>query len=483
MRHPFTESPKRKSGCKGMRIHGGTTAFLAALAVLALFVPSSSGKARLDRGFGEGGVVSITSKPPHANSTGGARALAETGAGDLLVLGNESSNYPADLLIARLNPGGRLDRDFANQGIRYTRGLPSWHPTKTELLGMGTDLAVGKRGGIFTAGYGGISGGCVVASGFFPNGALKIGFGDRGRSEPCLRVPYPSKGCQGCTTIHRADASSISLDGKGRVVIGGQSYRGYRSRALVMRLTRRGRLDPTFSGNRGNSSGLKGAVEVRPRTINKEGDKSFYESELAEARPLRHQKVLAVGSIDRHFAMYRFRANGVPDRSFHGDGILTLNLDKVPDPENQCGCSYATGVDFDRKGRVLVAGYIRPLYNYNRPQPVVLRFLKSGRLDRSFGRKGMAKPRLPKRMTTTRIAIQDDGKIVVGGRYDQRFGLFRLNPGGALDRSFFRRGLFAPEDSGLGAMATDLLIDRRGRIVATGGGHTEGMALVRIRPG
>jgi uncharacterized delta-60 repeat protein len=250
-----------------------------------------------------------------------------------------------------------------------------------------------------------------------------------------------------------------------------------------MRLTRRGHLDPTFSGNRRNSSGIKGAVEVRPRTINKKGDQTFYESELTEARPLRHQKVLAVGSIDRRFAMYRFKANGALDRSFHGDGILTLNLDRVPDPENQCGCSYATGVDFDARGRILVAGYIRPLYNYNRPRPVVLRFLKSGRIDRSFGRRGVARPLLPKRMITTRIAVQRDGRIVVAGQYDGRFGLFRLRPGGSLDRSFFKRGLFAPEDAGLGESATDLLIDRRGRIVATGGGRTNAMKLVRIRPG
>jgi hypothetical protein len=86
---------------------------------------------------------------------------------------------------------------------------------------------------------------------------------------------------------------------------------------------------------------------------------------------------------------------------------------------------------------------------------------------------------------TSKVIIQRDGRVVVAGSsYDRsraRFALLRFLPNGRRDRSFFGKGLLTPGVGRLGGIASDLTIDGRGRLLATGGGSSY-FSVVRILP-
>jgi hypothetical protein len=65
---------------------------------------------------------------------------------------------------------------------------------------------------------------------------------------------------------------------------------------------------------------------------------------------------------------------------------------------------------------------------------VVIRLLAEGRLDRSFGRGGVARPKLPKGFLTTGVPVQEDGQIVVSGSYNDCYSLVRLISNGGRPR-------------------------------------------------
>jgi uncharacterized delta-60 repeat protein len=77
----------------------------------------------------------------------------------------------------------------------------------------------------------------------------------------------------------------------------------------------------------------------------------------------------------------------------------------------------------------------------------VVRYLPNGALDVSFGKNGLAKVSFTNFINTPNfVAIQPDGKIVVGGEAQSadgsvdEFAMARFNANGSLDTSFGSRG-------------------------------------------
>ena len=120
------------------------------------------------------------------------------------------------------------------------------------------------------------------------------------------------------------------------------------------------------------------------------------------------------------------------------------------------------------------------------PKLLVIRLRRNGHLDKTFGKNGIFKANLKRDFESTSVAIQRNGKIVVGGSYELPkkggvFGLVRITSSGRLDRSFFNRGVFAPSGRGLGVSATDVITDSSGRILAAGIGDQD-LPVIRIKP-
>jgi uncharacterized delta-60 repeat protein len=162
------------------------------------------------------------------------------------------------------------------------------------------------------------------------------------------------------------------------------------------------------------------------------------------------------------FAVVRYNANGTLDPTFSGDGIVT-------DPI--MGYRGAQGLDavLQPDGKIVVGG------KGSMPNSVfaVARFNVDGTFDTSFGGTGIVTVN-PGGSTGARcLALQADGKILLGGRgdFNNRYMVQRLMPNGMPDGSFNNgsgRIAFTPEPSTVNDLMQKLAILPNGKILVLG---------------
>jgi uncharacterized delta-60 repeat protein len=105
----------------------------------------------------------------------------------------------------------------------------------------------------------------------------------------------------------------------------------------------------------------------------------------------------------------------------------------------------------------------------------VYRWLPNGDLDRSFGSGGWVATDLGVFPMPHSVALQADGKILVGGQIECPdlqlcFGIVRYNPNGSIDGSFGSSGVARATFPGsrCGCELYDIAVQRDGRVVAVG---------------
>jgi uncharacterized delta-60 repeat protein len=182
-----------------------------------------------------------------------------------------------------------------------------------------------------------------------------------------------------------------------------------------------GRPDPTFGNGRGwVTTQIAGASSV-----------------AYGATVVRGGKIVVAGQArtragNEQIFVARYRRGGRLDRRFGSRGIFKSALPRAAGP------FIATAVAQERRtGRLLVAG------GYGQGSMLVLRLTPAGRLDRSFGRSGVA--RAPAGGIAQSLALRSNGGILVGGSNANRNGrpmvVARFTRNGQLDRGFGSRGL------------------------------------------
>ncbi|MBN8870023.1 MAG: hypothetical protein J0H66_09110 [Solirubrobacterales bacterium] len=474
--------------------------------LLLLLLPSvASGNARLDPSFGKNGFATV--HPPGSTSSWRyALDVVEGRGGKLTTL---VSGGPFS--VARFSADGNPDRSFGADGFVSTKGSSIWGD-RFATAGYGGALGVTSEGGTVVAGLDTAdpsgqnwTGDCAFIAQLLPNGKIDKSFARHGKRRTCLhRTSRRSRASSDAASsvINLGSGSTVGLSpasmdvtGSGKILVGGMVLSNWRDTgAFVARFNANGALDRTFEGGPGSRSGERGIAEIRRRKDT--------EADTFDVRSLRHRKVLAVGSYERDLVVVRLNAKGFLDPGFGNLGIVKVKRRRLQPDDHYCYPTDASSA-FDRRGRVVVAGTCWSDRTSDR-STYVLRLHKNGRLDRSFGNDGIDSLRFNLDFSSSGVAIQRDGRIVVSGELGPhisegsniptRFALVRLTRNGTRDRSFFDRGLFTPkftyepgypEPSGfkprqLGHAATDVLIDRRGRIVASGG--DESPTLVRILP-
>jgi uncharacterized delta-60 repeat protein len=158
---------------------------------------------------------------------------------------------------------------------------------------------------------------------------------------------------------------------------------------------------------------------------------------------------------------------GVLDPTFgpNGNGLVTTNFSAA---------GQAMAID-PESGKIVVAGYARV---NGRDEFAVARYNGDGSLDTSFNSGGEVLTDFtsllgPGDAHARTVAIQADGKIVVGGDANFDFVLARYNPNGTLDNSFGNQGRvfvnFSSVIPGFGASGIEALaVQPDGKIVAAG---------------
>jgi uncharacterized delta-60 repeat protein len=162
-------------------------------------------------------------------------------------------------------------------------------------------------------------------------------------------------------------------------------------------------------------------------------------------------RVVAAGIGGSGLLLARYLADGSLDPSF-GRSIAQERL--TPSPgivSSEAAEGGAFGVAIQADGKIVAAG---PEYLERGFGPgggfMIVRYLPNGRPDLAFGKKGRVPTRFGLKAGGARaLAIQRDGRIIVGGREEtsdhQAVGLvIRYLPNGALDRGFGSGGILDP---------------------------------------
>jgi uncharacterized delta-60 repeat protein len=154
------------------------------------------------------------------------------------------------------------------------------------------------------------------------------------------------------------------------------------------------------------------------------------------------------------------------DATFGNNGSVLTSVQRGDSPID---------IIVQRDGKILAAGGTSDTF----PGPismVLIRYNADGSLDNTFGEKGVVLTPFGKAQAYIwKIAIQNDGKIVVGGNADKSFALARYNTNGTLDTSFNKEGKVTTTfKDGLESVISALLIQDDGKIIAAGRNYTKG---------
>src|SRR5205814_6591135 len=103
-------------------------------------------------------------------------------------------------------------------------------------------------------------------------------------------------------------------------------------------------------------------------------------------------------SSKNDFLVARYQADGRPDASFGRGGVVVTDFDRSYD--------MALDIGLQPDGRIVVVGEADGGF-------AIARYTAEGNLDTTFGAGGKVISRLG--ASATAVAIQDDGKIVLGG--------------------------------------------------------------------
>jgi uncharacterized delta-60 repeat protein len=257
----------------------------------SMLVMRLSASGRLDRTFGARHIGYATIA---VGGTAQSLVVARSGA---ILLGSSNENANGrPMVIARLTPGGRLDRRFGRGGIAQAA---FWNLRLAASAGV-TGLAVTRDGGVIGAGHldyigsdGHGSAGIIRLS---SRGQPVTNFGTRGHVE----VAFTKRG----GGFAQWFPCALTVDGRGWITTTGDGSTSRGAGLLTARLTARGTLDRAFgAGGRASTPGLSSfSTTTCGATTTSAG-------------------ALTAGLAD---TLVRLRAAGAPDTRFARGGVLRV---------------------------------------------------------------------------------------------------------------------------------------------------------------
>jgi uncharacterized delta-60 repeat protein len=171
------------------------------------------------------------------------------------------------------------------------------------------------------------------------------------------------------------------------------------------------------------------------------------------------------------FETARLDDAGLLDPAFGTSGVARPDLGNLGDADNTCSTRMAVQPD----DRIVLAGERSTTTGLIGPIMTVVRLTAAGDLDPSFGTSGVSALDLPDVRSNSRaVALQPDGKILVGGWSSWGGGVFdalvwRLDVDGQTDPSFGTTGLARIHVGAPGSddFAVGVGVDDLGRVLVT----------------
>ncbi len=219
-----------------------------------------------------------------------------------------------------------------------------------------------------------------------------------------------------------AFSADLKQQSNGKFVVCGDALKTGYLMALA-RYNTDGTLDNTFSNNGILLSNLFGST----------GHFQYSPSEMAIQSD---DKIVVAGVADYSFndtnyftqtLIARYKSNGTPDSSFGTFGITTIDL-------SDSTYEFANSVGIQSDGKIVVAANASTTEVRN----VVLRLTSNGIIDSTFGVNGLTNVPID---GDPKLKVKADDKIVVGGKAVSNMAVVQLLANGRIDSSFGTNGL------------------------------------------
>jgi uncharacterized delta-60 repeat protein len=354
-----------------------------------------------------------------------------------------------------ISQAGSLDSSFGNQGVVRTH-IGSQGYTDFTCAALQSD-------------------GKIVAAGFTTaNGKYNFGVA-RYRSNGMLDPDFSEDGVVVIEFESQSLPYALALQPDGKIIVAGYVEDGIRRDFALARLNADGTLDNSFSGDGRLVEHLSnGYDEISSVSVQADG------------------KVVAVGYSDISndldfefefdFVVARYNVDGTPDNSFSGDGKVFTDFGS--------GYDIAAEVLLLPNGKIMVVGSCNP---YETADIAIARYNADGSLDISFDGDGKVTRDINgQHDNTTSAVLQPDGKIVVSATtliqgHGTDFAVVRFNSDGSFDNTFSGDGKLIFDFGSTNEAPTSLAIQPDGKIIVGGFGtgvptQSEDFRLARLNP-
>jgi uncharacterized delta-60 repeat protein len=270
--------------------------------------------------------------------------------------------------------------------------------------------------------------------------------------------PDPGFGADGIVLVNIGGQAGVdsgyglALQPDGKIVIAGAGVAQDRLDFAVVRLNTDGSLDSSFGNGGIVTLPIGYAAYANAVLVDPEGNIDL-------------GGIVEDDNAVNHFAFARLTPNGARDETFGTDGVTVL-------PPN--AAAWAMGLEPD--GSLVLAGQE---LDGGTQKFMVARVLANGIPAASFGQEGIVTIPIGSSAVGYAIAIQSDGRILIGGNATGSSGsplgaIARLNLNGSLDPTFGTGGILQFAGGGL----NDMTLDASGRIYLAG----VGASVIRLNP-
>ena len=168
-------------------------------------------------------------------------------------------------------------------------------------------------------------------------------------------------------------------------------------------------------------------------------------------------KLIAYGynvnaGVNRIGLLVRYNVDGSLDAGFGDNGIASIDIHSL----------VGNPIVVQPDGKIVVGGvkFISTQYTN-----IISRYNSDGTIDNSFGTNGSYIMSTIGEGRITSLVLQTDGKIVAGGRWNNKPLVLRLSTNGVLDNTFNSNGIFSFAN---GTEINSVLIQPDGKIIAAG---------------
>lgn len=338
-----------------------------------------------------------------------------------------------DFAVLRLLTDGTPDPEFGDDGVAYH----DFNGTSDRSHA----IVVQPDGRIVVAGETQINNQADFAVlRLHPDGRIDSTFGTNGWTVTDLGTTYEFPNC-------------LALQADGKIIAAGRKADVFQSDFTMVRYHTDGKVDSLFGNNGIVGTNLREEDEVTSIAIQPDG------------------QILLAGfasiSAKGDFAVARYNPDGTLDKFFGEGGHIITDIEGV----NASDLINAMVLLPD--GKILAAGFAN-YFNLDGTADVgIVRYNENGILDPEFGVGGVSVTRFGSSTNTYGLAVQPDGKILVGGvsnvfMEEKRWLLARFHSNGVLDEGFGTTGYTATEMPGNNGSVTALLIQPDSRIILAG---------------